>query len=158
MGQVLIEIQIPLWIHVRNASMIRNWPSQFHINCVHTSARHSIPAFLRISVVQVYQLSFANFPHKSRLAGVLRKFPTRGLLNYSIAGGARLRMCVAIGRKLLMFQWKHSAAWTAWCPSSDTDTVEGFTFLWVNMIFYRVTFGLIGAKNWRLQKGSMIIR
>jgi hypothetical protein len=75
MGQVLIEIQIPLWIHVRNASMIRNWPSQFHINCVHTSARHSTLHFLRISVVQVYQLSFANFPHKSRLAGVLRKFP-----------------------------------------------------------------------------------
>lgn len=47
-----------------------------------------------------------------------------------LSGGARLRMCVSIGRKLVMFQWKHSAAWTAWCPSSDTDTVEGFTFLW----------------------------
>ncbi|EEZ97268.2 GTPase-activating Rap/Ran-GAP domain-like protein 3 isoform X1 [Tribolium castaneum] len=57
---------------------------------------------------------------------------TRGVHLYAISrpGGARLRMCVAIGRKLLMFQWKHSAAWTAWCPSSDTDTVEGFTFLW----------------------------
>ncbi|CAG9823734.1 unnamed protein product [Phaedon cochleariae] len=57
---------------------------------------------------------------------------TRGTNLYAIsrAGGARLRMCVAIGKKLLMFQWKHSAAWTAWCPSSDTDTVEGFTFLW----------------------------
>lgn len=41
-------------------------------------------------------------------------------------------MCVAAGKKLLMFQWKHSAAWTAWCPTSDTDTVDGFTFLWVN--------------------------
>ncbi|KAJ8969541.1 hypothetical protein NQ314_001693 [Rhamnusium bicolor] len=50
--------------------------------------------------------------------------------NVIFIGGARLRMCVAIGRKLLMFQWKHSAAWTAWCPSSDTDTVDGFTFLW----------------------------
>lgn len=59
---------------------------------------------------------------------------TRGTNLYSISrpGGARLRMCVAIGKKLLMFQWKHSAAWTAWCPSSDTDTVEGFTFLWVS--------------------------
>ncbi|KAH1022832.1 hypothetical protein HUJ04_012161 [Dendroctonus ponderosae] len=57
---------------------------------------------------------------------------TRGAHLYSIsrAGGARLRMCVAIGRKLLMFQWKHSAAWTAWCPASDTDTVEGFSFFW----------------------------
>ncbi|CAH1967345.1 unnamed protein product [Acanthoscelides obtectus] len=57
---------------------------------------------------------------------------TRGVHLYALSrpGGARLRMCVAIGRKLLMFQWKHSAAWTAWCPSSDTDTVEGFSFLW----------------------------
>ncbi|XP_074025682.1 GTPase-activating Rap/Ran-GAP domain-like protein 3 isoform X2 [Leptinotarsa decemlineata] len=57
---------------------------------------------------------------------------TRGTNLYTISrpGGARLRMCVCIGKKLLMFQWKHSAAWTAWCPSSDTDTVEGFTFLW----------------------------
>lgn len=49
-----------------------------------------------------------------------------------IAGGSRLRMCVAINRKLLLFQWKHSAAWTAWCPTNDTDTVDGFTFIWVN--------------------------
>lgn len=35
-------------------------------------------------------------------------------------------MCVAIGRKLIIMQWRHSAAWTAWCPGSDTDTVEGF--------------------------------
>lgn len=41
-------------------------------------------------------------------------------------------MCVAIGKKLLMFQWKHSAAWTAWCPASDTDTIEGFSFFWVS--------------------------
>lgn len=44
-------------------------------------------------------------------------------------------MCVAIGRKLQMFQWKHSAAWTAWCSASDTDTIDGFTFLWVMFSF-----------------------
>ncbi|CAG9769363.1 unnamed protein product [Ceutorhynchus assimilis] len=57
---------------------------------------------------------------------------TRGAHFYTLSrsGGARLRMCVAIGRKLQMFQWKHSAAWTAWCPASDTDTIEGFTFSW----------------------------
>ncbi|XP_060525674.1 GTPase-activating Rap/Ran-GAP domain-like protein 3 isoform X2 [Cylas formicarius] len=57
---------------------------------------------------------------------------TRGVHLYGLSrsGGARLRMCVAIGKKLLMFQWKHSAAWTAWCPASDTDTVDGFTFFW----------------------------
>ncbi|XP_031357939.1 GTPase-activating Rap/Ran-GAP domain-like protein 3 isoform X2 [Photinus pyralis] len=57
---------------------------------------------------------------------------TRGTHLYALSrtGGSRLRMCVAIGRKLLLFQWKHSAAWTAWCPANDTDTVDGFTFLW----------------------------
>ncbi|XP_066244731.1 GTPase-activating Rap/Ran-GAP domain-like protein 3 isoform X2 [Euwallacea similis] len=57
---------------------------------------------------------------------------TRGANLYALSrpGGARLRMCVAVGKKLLMFQWKHSAAWTAWCPTSDTDTIEGFTFFW----------------------------
>ncbi|XP_076275475.1 GTPase-activating Rap/Ran-GAP domain-like protein 3 isoform X1 [Rhynchophorus ferrugineus] len=57
---------------------------------------------------------------------------TRGTHLYAISrsGGAKLRMCVAIGKRLLMFQWKHSAAWTQWCPASDTDTIEGFTFFW----------------------------
>lgn len=36
---------------------------------------------------------------------------------------------VAVGKKLLILQWRHSAAWTAWCPTSDTDTVEGFQYL-----------------------------
>ncbi|XP_017784573.1 PREDICTED: GTPase-activating Rap/Ran-GAP domain-like protein 3 isoform X2 [Nicrophorus vespilloides] len=57
---------------------------------------------------------------------------TRGAHLYSLSrpGGSRLRMAVAIGKKLILFQWKHSAAWTAWCPSSDTDTIEGFNLLW----------------------------
>ncbi|KAG8235376.1 hypothetical protein J437_LFUL012587 [Ladona fulva] len=29
----------------------------------------------------------------------------------------------------MVMQWRHSAAWTAWCPASDTDTVEGFQYL-----------------------------
>nr|XP_022919615.1 GTPase-activating Rap/Ran-GAP domain-like protein 3 isoform X2 [Onthophagus taurus]XP_022919616.1 GTPase-activating Rap/Ran-GAP domain-like protein 3 isoform X2 [Onthophagus taurus] len=57
---------------------------------------------------------------------------SRGTHLYAISktGGSRLRMCCAVGRRLLMFQWKHSAAWTAWCPKNDTDTVDGFSFLW----------------------------
>ncbi|CAM1314470.1 GARNL3 (predicted) [Pycnogonum litorale] len=53
---------------------------------------------------------------------------TRGTHLYAISrpGGSHLRMVVAVGRKLMLMQWRHSAAWTAWCPSSDTDTVEGF--------------------------------
>lgn len=36
---------------------------------------------------------------------------------------------MAVGRRLIVFQWKHSAAWTAWCSATDTDTVEGFLHL-----------------------------
>ncbi|ESP05020.1 hypothetical protein LOTGIDRAFT_109410, partial [Lottia gigantea] len=44
-------------------------------------------------------------------------------------GGSHLRMVVAVGKKLLLFTWKHSAAWSAWCPSVDLDTIDGFTFV-----------------------------
>ncbi|XP_034235197.1 GTPase-activating Rap/Ran-GAP domain-like protein 3 isoform X2 [Thrips palmi] len=53
---------------------------------------------------------------------------TRGCHLYAVSrpGGSHLRVVVAIKNKLLVMQWRHSAAWTAWCPASDTDTVEGF--------------------------------
>ncbi|XP_050528670.1 GTPase-activating Rap/Ran-GAP domain-like protein 3 isoform X2 [Daktulosphaira vitifoliae] len=56
---------------------------------------------------------------------------TRGCSMYAISksGGSRLKMVVCVNRKLTLMQWKHSAAWTAWCPASDTDTVEGFVHL-----------------------------
>ncbi|XP_014295743.1 GTPase-activating Rap/Ran-GAP domain-like protein 3 isoform X3 [Microplitis demolitor] len=56
---------------------------------------------------------------------------TRGCQIYSITrpGGSHLRMCVAVGRKLTVLQWKHNAAWTTWCSSADTDTVDGFRFI-----------------------------
>jgi hypothetical protein len=41
---------------------------------------------------------------------------------------------VAIGKKLLVMQWRHSAAWTAWCPASDTDTVDGFQYIRVSAV------------------------
>ncbi|KAJ9592123.1 hypothetical protein L9F63_001351, partial [Diploptera punctata] len=57
---------------------------------------------------------------------------TRGCHMYAISrpGGSHLRMVVAIGKKLLVMQWRHSAAWTAWCPASDTDTVDGIFLLY----------------------------
>ncbi|CAL7949286.1 unnamed protein product [Xylocopa violacea] len=61
-----------------------------------------------------------------------RRLPrTRGCHLYTITmpGGSHLRMCVAVGRRLTVLQWKHSAAWTAWCPAADTDTIEGFLLL-----------------------------
>ncbi|XP_051153923.1 GTPase-activating Rap/Ran-GAP domain-like protein 3 isoform X1 [Leptopilina boulardi] len=56
---------------------------------------------------------------------------TRGCNLYSITrqGGSHLRMCVAVGRRLTVLQWKHNAAWTTWCASADTDTVDGFLLL-----------------------------
>ncbi|XP_034188029.1 GTPase-activating Rap/Ran-GAP domain-like protein 3 isoform X1 [Osmia lignaria lignaria] len=61
-----------------------------------------------------------------------RKLPrTRGCNLYSITmpGGSHLRMCVVVGRRLTVLQWKHSAAWTAWCSAADTDTIDGFLFV-----------------------------
>ncbi|XP_034948149.1 GTPase-activating Rap/Ran-GAP domain-like protein 3 isoform X2 [Chelonus insularis] len=56
---------------------------------------------------------------------------TRGSNFYSITrpGGSHLRMCVVIGKKLTLLQWKHNAAWTTWCSSADTDTIDGFRFI-----------------------------
>ncbi|XP_020284932.1 GTPase-activating Rap/Ran-GAP domain-like protein 3 isoform X2 [Pseudomyrmex gracilis] len=56
---------------------------------------------------------------------------TRGCNLYSITrpGGSHLRMCVVVNRRLTILQWKHNAAWTIWCSSADTDTVEGFLLL-----------------------------
>ncbi|CAL1295904.1 unnamed protein product [Larinioides sclopetarius] len=55
---------------------------------------------------------------------------TKGCHLYALSrpGGSHLRMVVAIGRKLIILQWRHSAAWTTWCAASDTDTVDGFQF------------------------------
>ncbi|XP_038046495.1 GTPase-activating Rap/Ran-GAP domain-like protein 3 isoform X2 [Patiria miniata] len=56
---------------------------------------------------------------------------TKGCQLYALSrpGGSHLRMVVAVGKKLLVMAWKHSAAWTAWCMAADTDPVEGFTFV-----------------------------
>ncbi|GIY89820.1 hypothetical protein CDAR_522612 [Caerostris darwini] len=55
---------------------------------------------------------------------------TKGCNMYALSrpGGSHLRMVVALGRKLIILQWRHSAAWTTWCAASDTDTVDGFQF------------------------------
>ena len=61
---------------------------------------------------------------------------TKGTHLYAVSrlGGSHLRVAVAVGKKLLLLQWRHSAAWTAWCPTSDTDTVEGFQYLRVSCV------------------------
>ncbi|XP_045201546.2 GTPase-activating Rap/Ran-GAP domain-like protein 3 isoform X4 [Mercenaria mercenaria] len=57
---------------------------------------------------------------------------TKGCHLYALSrpGSSHLRMVVAVGRRLLVFTWKHSAEWLVWCcPSMELDTVEGFTFV-----------------------------
>ncbi|XP_076663461.1 GTPase-activating Rap/Ran-GAP domain-like protein 3 isoform X2 [Andrena cerasifolii] len=61
-----------------------------------------------------------------------RRLPrSRGCHLYAttMPGGSHLRMCVVVGRRLTVLQWKHSAAWTAWCSAADMDTVDGFVLL-----------------------------
>ncbi|XP_050506896.1 GTPase-activating Rap/Ran-GAP domain-like protein 3 [Diabrotica virgifera virgifera] len=98
----------------------------FLMRCGHSNREGKVYVF-RLS--QIEELSDA----KSRIDVKDHRLErTRGTNLYALSrpGGSKLRMCAVIGKKLQMYQWKHSAAWTAWCPSSDTDTVEGFTFLW----------------------------
>lgn len=70
---------------------------------------------------------------------------TRGCHLFSLlkANDGHLKMGCALGRKLLSFQWKHTAAWTSWCPKNDNDTVEGFVFLKVGRRIVRKLFLVI---------------
>ncbi|CAH1785534.1 unnamed protein product [Owenia fusiformis] len=56
---------------------------------------------------------------------------SKGCHLYAVSrpGGSHLRLIIAVGKKLLLYTWKHSAAWAAWCHSTDTDTVDGFQFI-----------------------------
>lgn len=56
---------------------------------------------------------------------------TRGCHLFALlkANDGHLKMGCVLGKKLLSFQWKHTAAWTSWCPNNDNDTVDGFVFL-----------------------------
>lgn len=66
---------------------------------------------------------------------------SRGCHLYTISkgGDGHLRLAVAVGRKMLTFQWKYSAAWTSWCSNNETETADGFIFLRVNVSQERVS-------------------
>lgn len=55
---------------------------------------------------------------------------TRGCHLHTVARSAdgHLRLAIAVGRKLLTYQWRYTAAWAAWCPRNDprTDVVDGW--------------------------------
>lgn len=56
---------------------------------------------------------------------------TKGCHIYALSrpGTSHLRMVVAVQRRLLLFTWKHSAAWSAWCPTVDFEIADGFSFV-----------------------------
>ncbi|XP_055614339.1 uncharacterized protein LOC129760704, partial [Uranotaenia lowii] len=86
----------------------------------------------RVHVFRLNEFTSDRVAMRSRIDVKDRRIEkTRGCHLYAIsrAGEAHLRMAVSVGRKLMIFQWKHTAAWTSWCPNSDNDTVEGFMFL-----------------------------
>lgn len=58
------------------------------------------------------------------------------LFNLLKANDGHLKMGCVLGKKLLTFQWKHTAAWTSWCPNNDNDTVDGFVFLKVKYTYF----------------------
>lgn len=67
-------------------------------------------------------------------------------------------MAVCIGRKIVIMQWKHSAAWTAWCAASDTDTIEGFVYTKVSPVsVWKITLCLRKARLQRLESGRILL-
>lgn len=86
----------------------------------------------RIHVFRLNEFKDENIKVRSRFDLKERRIEkTRGchLYTTSKGGDGYLRMAVAVGRKLLTFQWKYTAAWTSWVTGNETETVEGFIFL-----------------------------
>lgn len=66
---------------------------------------------------------------------------TRGCHLYSILNGSDgfLRMVVCVNKKLLIYQWKYTVAWTSWCSNNETETIDGFIFIKVICNFLSFT-------------------
>lgn len=90
----------------------------------------------RIHVFRLNEFKDENIKVRSRFDLKERRIEkTRGCHLYATSkgGDGYLRIAVAVGRKLLTFQWKYTAAWTSWCTTNETETVEGFIFLRVSV-------------------------
>lgn len=86
----------------------------------------------RIHVFRLTEFKEENIRVRSRADLKERRIEkTRGCHLYATSkgGDGYFRMAVAVGRKLYTFQWKYTAAWTSWCTTNETETVEGFIFL-----------------------------
>ncbi|KAI0231031.1 GTPase-activating Rap/Ran-GAP domain-like protein 3 [Lamellibrachia satsuma] len=56
---------------------------------------------------------------------------TKGCHLYATSrpGGSHLRMVISVGKRLLVYAWKHSSAWSAWCSVADDDITEELQFV-----------------------------
>lgn len=85
----------------------------------------------RIHVFRIREFRDENIKIRSRIDVKERRIEkTRGCHLYAISkgGDGHLNMVVAVGRKILSFQWKYTAAWTSWCATNDIETADGFLF------------------------------
>ncbi|XP_055677387.1 GTPase-activating Rap/Ran-GAP domain-like protein 3 isoform X3 [Lutzomyia longipalpis] len=85
----------------------------------------------RIYVFQLTDFKDENIKCRARMDVKTHRIEkTRGTHLYSISSGTdgHLKMAVAIGRKLLMYQWKDTAAKHTWCNNGNY-TADGFLFL-----------------------------
>lgn len=86
----------------------------------------------RIHVFRLKEFQGDQFKSKSRIEVKDRRIErTRSchLFSASKNSGGYLKLIVAVGKKIQIFQWKHTAAYTTWCSSKDNETVDGFIFL-----------------------------
>lgn len=92
----------------------------------------------RIHVFKIKEFRDEHIKVRSRIEVKDRRIEkTRGCQLYATSkgGDGHLRLVVAVGRKIFIFQWKYTAAWTSWCSSTnDTETADGFLFLRVSTI------------------------
>ncbi|KAL5275099.1 GARNL3 family protein [Megaselia abdita] len=86
----------------------------------------------QIHVFRLKEFLNENFKTKSRSEVKVRRIErTRSchLFATSKNTGGYLKLIVAVGKKIEIFQWKHTAAYTTWCSDNDNETNEGFIFL-----------------------------
>lgn len=86
----------------------------------------------RIYVFRLKEFCSENYKAKSKIEVKDRRIErTRSchLFSTSKNNGGHLKLVVAVGKKIEIFQWKHTAAYTTWCSTNDNETIEGFIYL-----------------------------
>lgn len=92
----------------------------------------------RIHIFRIKEFKEETIKVRSRIDVKDRRIEkTRGCHLYAISkgGDGHLKVVVAIGKKILTFQWKYTAAWTSWCSTSnEIEHADGFLFQKVGSI------------------------